>query len=389
MTGRPGSFVRFPSLVLAGILAIAAAVACPAAAQEGPPTPPSPVSTPQEGPLVPASPEPTPQEGPPVPASPEPTTSEKLVEEKASGVMMAVDESHARLERGILDRVIRFDNFFGSVKGDDVRYPDYLIRWVNSLRMEEGGNFKYRTSARASFVLPKIGKRLRLVVSGETEPEPFSAKLPEDPGNPGFDRTLANTRLVNTEIRYSLIHKPTVDMFLGTGVRIKSPLESFVRSRFQYSHRLGEVTLARFAETVFWKNTEGFGETTEIELSRQLGPKTLLRWGNAGTVTEEGPGVEWATELSLLRELSRRSAITIGGGLSGHTRPASQVDIYRVFTRYRRNFLRTWLFFELEPEVSWPRDLFGEYPLTYAFTFRIEVVFQGTAAMTKKPPGAP
>jgi hypothetical protein len=303
--------------------------------------------------------------------------------------MMAVDESHARLERGILDRVIRFDNFFGSVKGDDVRYPDYLIRWVNSLRMEEGGNFKYRTSARASFVLPKIGKRLRLVVSGETEPEPFSAKLPEDPGNPGFDRTLANTRLVNTEIRYSLIHKPTVDMFLGTGVRIKSPLESFVRSRFQYSHRLGEVTLARFAETVFWKNTEGFGETTEIELSRQLGPKTLLRWGNAGTVTEEGPGVEWATELSLLRELSRRSAITIGGGLSGHTRPASQVDIYRVFTRYRRNFLRTWLFFELEPEVSWPRDLFGEYPLTYAFTFRIEVVFQGTAAMTKKPPGAP
>jgi hypothetical protein len=332
---------------------------------------------------------PAPQEGPPVPASPDPTSSEKLVEEKASGVMMAVDKSHARLERGILDRVIRLDNFFGSVKGEDARHPDYLLRWGNSLRMEEGGHFKYRTSVRANFVLPKIGHRLRLVVSGETEPEPFSAKLPEDPGNPGFDRTLANTRLVNTEIRYSLIHKPTVDMFLGTGVRIKSPLESFVRSRFQYSHRLGEVTLARFAETVFWKNTEGFGETTEIELSRQLGPKTLLRWGNAGTVTEEGPGVEWATELSLLRELSRRSAITFGGGLSGHTRPVSQVDIYRVFTRYRRNFLRTWLFFELEPEVSWPRDLFGEYPLTYAFTFRIEVVFQGTAAMTKKPPGAP
>ena len=373
MTDRPGSFFRIPSIVLAVVLALAAAGACPAVAQEGPP--------------VPASPEAAPHVGPPVPASPEPTPSEKFVEEKASGVMMAVDESHASIERGILDRVIRFDNFFGTVKGDEARHPDFLLRWVNSLRVEEGGRFKYRASGRASLVLPKISNRLRLVVSGETEPEPFSAKLPEDPGNPGFDRTLPNTRLANTEVRYSLIRKPSVDLFLGTGVRIKSPLETFARSRFQYSLRLGDVTLARFAETVFWKNIEGFGETTELELSRQLSRKTLLRWASAGTVTEEGLGVEWATELSLLRELSPRSAITFGGGLSGHTRPEDTVDIYRIFTRYRRNFLRTWLFFELEPEISWPRDPVGEYPLTYASTFRIEVVFLGTSAMMKKHPG--
>ena len=357
--------------------------------QEEPPVPPAPVSTPQEEPPVPPVPVPTPQEEPPAPTSPEPTPLEKLVEEKAPGTVMAVDKSHVRLERGILDRVVWFDNFFGNVKDEDARYPDYLIRWVNSLRAEEGGNFKYRTSARASFVLPKINTRLRLVVSAETEPEPFSASLPEDPGNPGFDRTLAKTSLANTELRYSVIQKPSIDMFLGTGVRIKLPLEAFVRSRFQYSHRLGNVALVRFAETVFWKTTEGFGETSEVELSHQFGPKTLLRWGNAGTLTEESPGMEWATELSLLRELSQRSAITVGGGLSGHTRPTALVDTYRIFTRYRWNFLRTWLFFELEPEVSWPRDLSGEYPLTYAFTFRIEVAFYGTSVMKGKKPGSP
>lgn len=324
------------------------------------------------------------QEGPSVPASTEPTPLEMLDEENASGIVRAVEKSHARLRLGILDRVTWFDNFFGSVKGEDVRYPDYLIRWVNSLRMEEGGHFKYRTSARASFVLPKISNRLRLAVSGETEHEPFSASLPDDPGNPGFDRTLANTRLANTELRYSVIRNPSVDMFLGTGIRIKSPLETFVRSRFQYSRRLGDDTLARFAETVFWKNTEGFGETSEVELSHRLGSKTLLRWANAGTYTEEDTGLEWETELSLLQELSDRSAVTFGGGLSGHTRPSNLVDIYRIFTRYRRNFLRPWLFFELEPEISWPRDPFGEYPSTYAFTFRIEVVFFGTPVMERK-----
>ena len=311
---------------------------------------------------------------------------EKLVEEKASGVVVAMDKSHARFEQSILDRVIRFDNFFGSTRGEDARYPDHLIRWVNSLRMEKGGHFKYRTSARASFVLPRISNRLHLAISGQTENEPFSAKFPEDPGNPGFDGTLEKIRLANSELRYSVIRRPSIDMFLGAGIRLKLPVEPFARSRVQYSHRLTGVTLVRFAETVFWKDSEGFGETSEIELSRQFGPKTLLRWANAGTVTEESAGLEWATELSLLRELSPWSAITFLGGLSGHTRPTLLVDIYRISTLYRRNFLRTWLFFELEPEVSFPRDPLGGYPSTYAFTFRIGVVFYGTTAMAKKNP---
>src|SRR3970040_2451065 len=120
MTDRPVSFLRIPSLVLAGVLTLASAGACPAEAQEGTTVPPAT----EAAPLV----------GPPVPASPDPTPSEKFVEEKASGVMMAVDESHASIERGILDRVIRFDHFFGTVKGDEARHPDFLLRLVNSLR---------------------------------------------------------------------------------------------------------------------------------------------------------------------------------------------------------------------------------------------------------------
>ena len=361
MTDRPGSYLRVPSLFLVGVMALAVASACLAA-------------TPDE---------------PPVPASREPTPSEKLIEEKAPGVVSAVEKGHARLERDILDRVIRFDDFFGNVKTEDVQYPNYLIRWVNSLRLEEGSHFIYRTTARASFVLPKISQRLRLAVSGENEPEPFPTGLREDPGNPIFDRFRDRARFVNTELRYSVIQKPYVDLFLGTGVRVTTPLETFARSRLQCYLRLGDVTLARFAETVFWKNTEGFGETSEIELSRQFGPNTLLRWNNVGTITEESPGMEWGTGLSLQQELSPRSAITFGGDVSGHTRPVSQVDIYRIFTRYRRNFLMTWLFFELEPEISWPRDALGEYPLTYAFTFRIEVVFHGVHAMAKNNIGSP
>lgn len=311
------------------------------------------------------------------------------VTDNASPIMRTIDEKHAGIERSILDRVIRFDNFFGNIKTETIRHPDYLIRWQNSLRVEEGSHFKYRTNVRAGFTLPKISQRLRLVITGENEAEPSAAKLPEDPGNPGFDRTLPNTRLVNTELRYEMYRVPSFDVFFGAGVRVKYPLESFARTRAQYTHKLGDVTLLRVGETLFWKNTEKFGETTEVELARQLNPKTLLRWSNAGTWAQESQGLEWGTELSLLRELSPKSAVTLSGGLFGVTRPAAVVQTYRILTRYRRNFLRTWLFYELEPEISWPRQPDGSFPRTHAFTVRLEVVFAGKDVMPPDPPRRP
>lgn len=119
------------------------------------------------------------------------------------------------------------------------------------------------------------------------------------------------------------------------------------------------------------------GETTEIDLERLLDRKTLLRWANAGTVSYEIKGMEWGSELSLIRELSHRSAVTLTGGVYGHSYIDGVVDNYRVFSCYRRNFLRSWLFYELEPEISWPRSADGSFSTNLALTFRLEVMFQG------------
>ena len=304
---------------------------------------------------------------------------EKPAEDKAARTGF-LDKTHDRMLRGILAKVVWFDNFFGRVETEDPRQPDFLIRWRNSLRAEDGGGVKYRSAVHGRFVLPRISRRVLLFISGETEAEPQSAQLPEDPGQPGFDRTLPDTRLVNTEIRYIMIENPTVYLFAGTGVRLHFPLEFFTRTRIRYTLRLGEKSLARFEETLFWKSTDGFGETTEIELNRQIGRKRILRWTNSATITQESQGLEWGSELALLREFSPRSALTFAGGVFGDTDPATQVETYRIFARYRRNFLRPWLFYELEPEISWPRD--ESFTAVYAFTLRLEVVFQGTAAMT-------
>lgn len=324
------------------------------------------------------------------PVQPEvPAPVDKTFEDRLTDMEQEMDTTHDMIEQGILDQVIRLDDFFGNVKTEEQRKTRYQLRWRNSFRVDEDGNVKPGMTLRANLVLSRISERLRLAITGDDEPDQTTPGLPEDPGNPGFDRTSRNARLVNTEIRYGLIKTPDLDMFLGAGFRVKIPPEGFVRSRFHYTRSLGDLVLLRFGETLFIKNTSGLGETTEIDLERLFGRATLLRWASAATLSEEFRGMEWGTELSMTRELSPRSAVTLAGGVYGNTRDAALVGNYKIFTRYRRNFLRSWLFYELEPEISWPRNEAGQYLAKFAITARIEVVFQGHAAKERSGGGWP
>ena len=292
----------------------------------------------------------------------------------------SMDEAHASLERNILKQTIRFDDFFGNVTTENLRQPKYELRWRNSLFVGNAWDLKLGTSIRANFVLSRISERLRLVIAGEDEPGPFHQSLPQDPGNPGFDRTTPATHFANTELRYDLIRTPAMNLFLGAGIRLVLPLEAFVRSRFLYTRDLSDIALMRLGETFFFKSKDLLGETTEFSLERLIGRDSLLRWASAATASQEIAGLEWGSELSLIQQLSPRSAVTLTGGFYGTTDTAAMVGNSRLSVRYRQNFLRDWLFYELEPELSWPRDSVGRYPATLACTLRIEVVFQGTSA---------
>src|SRR6266567_2239503 len=104
-----------------------------------------------------------------------------------------MDETHARIERGILKQTVRFDNFFGSVKPERLLQTRYDIRLRNSLRVEHGGKLTPGSNIRANFNLSRISERLRLFIAGEDEPGLTTQSLPQDPGNPGFDRTTPTT----------------------------------------------------------------------------------------------------------------------------------------------------------------------------------------------------
>lgn len=306
----------------------------------------------------------------------EPTLREKVVQQVAA-LGKRAEQTHDSLERGILHQVLRLDDFFGKTDSVKEQRTAYLLRWRNSLREQQGAGLNFGSTLRANLVLSRINERLQLAISGAGKPDQFSPSLPEDPGNPGFDRTFRNTRIVNTELRYQWLRTADTDLFSGAGVDLALPPEFFARTRFLKLIRLGDFYLARVGETVFVKNPDGFGETTEFSIERSLDPKTLVRHASSATVSQEIKAVEWGTELSLLRVLTPKSGITVTGGVYGNTSVNDWVTNYRILATYRRNFLRPWLFYELEPQVTWPRQADGGFPINYALTVRLEVVFQG------------
>jgi hypothetical protein len=286
-----------------------------------------------------------------------------------------VDRYHSRVERDLFDTVVWFDRFFGDERMVVTERPESYLRWMNDSRWDEEEGFTFRSTVRASLRLPRLKKRWRLVISGETRGDP-NAVIPEDPGNPGLNPG-SQVRTGSTELIYDILRTPRSALDVGAGVQVKIPPNAFVRTRFQHARPIALNTLGRFTATAYWDARDGLGESNQVDLERWLAPPTLLRWSNTLTITEESNGWTWGTELSLLHKLSPKSAITFSGGVSGSTRPAWIAQNYRVLARYRRNVYRKWLFLEGEPDIHWPRKEDGSRKPVWGATLRAEILFTG------------
>jgi hypothetical protein len=286
-----------------------------------------------------------------------------------------MDRSHSYIERDLFRFAAWFDRFFGDERMEVTGKPGSLLRWKNDFRSDEEDGFSYRSTFRATFRLPRLKKRWRLVISGESKGDP-TAVNPEDPGNPALD-TKATVRTGSTELIYDFLRTSRTSLYVGTGVHVKLPPEAFVRTRFQHARPIGFGTLGRYTGTVFFNSEDGLGESNQVDIERPLAPSTLLRWSNSVTITQESDGWDWGTDLSLLHKLSPKSAVTFAGGVSGATRPAWSAQHHRILARYRRNVLRKWLFLEGEPGIQWHEKEDGSRNPVWEATLRVEILFIG------------
>jgi hypothetical protein len=367
-----------------GLLACIAAAALAATPAAGRP----------EEPPQPASPAPAPPPEPPPssqsqPSSPPPSTEPEPPPEALPGDEDTfLDVGHALVQEKLFAPVLYFDRFFSDERDLEVQRERSFARWRNELRLDPvapgGVKPHFAMTLHADLRMPGLNRflrRLRLVIEGEGN-DIIASGLP-DPEAQGTG---------NAELRYDLWSRLLAHSDLGAGVLFRLPPGVYTRVRLRAATPLGGKVLGRAATSVFWRTDWHLGTSAMAYLERPVGDALLLRGGVTGLLTQRSRGLEWLSELAALAKLGSRSAVYAVGGLRGYSSESATVDRYFAATRFRRDFWRRWLFFELEPQVYWPWRPVGERLTTYAVIFRLEVQLhasqvdqEGTAPDTASP----
>lgn len=287
-----------------------------------------------------------------------------------------LDQVHGFVQDNTCEPSVWFDTFF--VKDHvllDVR-PATLIILRNSARWTEGHGVDFINNYRFRYRLPQIEQflsRAKVYIVSESPTDKFTTQ-PGQPVDPGVDpETGARKPIVG--LRADLYTRLRSLVSIESGIKVSLHSDAYGRMRYQYTKPFGEVYLIRLSEIAMWQIIEHFTNTSQLDLERKFTTFTFVRWGNNVTYTEGTSGITWNTGISLFTQLTPRSAISYDANVWGVNHPAWIVQNFRIGSLYRRNFYRPWLFFELAPEVTWPRDESYHRNSVYAFMATLEIQF--------------
>lgn len=302
---------------------------------------------------------------------------ERYCRDEAERPASWLDRSHSYISERLCEPAAWFDGFFGDARSFEETPIGTFIRIRNSAQWDEHDGWSHGLRVRASILLPRVSDRFRLLISRD---EDLSGELPDETSlGGGSDRTRLGLRFIASERSRSQLDFDASIRLGGGG------LNPELNTRYRYVHGFSEHTLARATQTGFWQREDGFGTTSRLDWEWLPSRDGLLRWTGQGTYSEASEGVDWRSSVVAFRQLDTRSAIRAEVGSFGYTRPSFEVEEYFVALRYRRQFFRRWLYYELQPEHAWPLDeVTGKRRADWRFTLTLEIQFENESSRHRR-----
>lgn len=295
----------------------------------------------------------TPATAPPPPAAADRRSPWELCRERTPEEEALLDESRRYIAETACSATLWFDGLFGG-------QPDIKNARAVSGRVElstlytEADGAQPKARLRLNYELPNLKKRVNLFL-GRDDSGDFVRDREE-----GF-AIRSSVFGIETEERwlaglgYSPPGKWSERLDFRVGGRLGTAPEAFVQGRLRRNIFLGDRSVWRLRETVFYENRDGFGSTTSADFDHVLRRTLLFRWGTVGTVSEATDGVDWRSATVLYQNLGSRSAIAWELFLRGSTGADVSLREYGARGIYRRPLNRQWLYGEFLGGYTWPR----------------------------------
>jgi len=294
---------------------------------------------------------------------------------------MAADRMQQNISASINGAARWVDSFF-----DDERYiaedASSKLRLREAVFLEQGDNPEFKTRVSLSLKVPRTQKRLRLFIGSEDE----TSKAPDTL----FNRVETQDEETAAGVQFFAKATTKQNLSLITGVKLDS-LEAFIGPRYRRTVALDDW-LFRFTQRVRWFTSMGWEATTRFDFEHLLNDQLFFRQTIDGRWREEDNGYQYEIRPTLVQKLHSGKAIEYQWNTLFKTSPHHRLDSSVFLLRYRRNFLRPWLFYEINPQVAARND--EDFDPKLGITFQIEVVFGGKDFRKKRkaedaPPAAP
>jgi len=288
-----------------------------------------------------------------------------------------LDQTYSYLNQRLCEPAAWFDGFFGDDRALEETPVGTFFRIRNEVRWDESEGLKARIRLSANISLPGASDRLRLLftrdedVRGEFEPY-----LPaEDSG-----------RQTRVGFRYNLSDTMRSRLDLDGTVQLKWGLPNpLVRGRYRQVQQLTDDSFARYTQIAFWEAEDGLGTTSRVDLEWFRDYDTQVRWTGQGTWSESSAGVDWRSGVAFFRQLDEKTAIRTELGAFGWTDPEFKTEETYLNFRFRRSFLRSWLYYELQPERAWVIDEgSGNRRGDWRFIVTLEAQFENPPARAER-----
>jgi hypothetical protein len=260
------------------------------------------------------------------------------------------------------------DRFFGNDR--NYQESNQSVFQIDLVRvMGYGGDRKFALSGRAKMDLPTIEKRLHLLL--ETNPDK-NVTGEQTQGQSVLLNQVATPESYAAAVRYEKSAESVWNFSTDAGVKFQGGLTPFARARGSYSVPMDQWRL-KAAESVYWFNTIGAGETTQLDLERFLSEQALFRATSNATWLNDTQNFDLRQDLSVYHTLNDRTALLYQASAIGVSNPQYQLTEYVVLMLYRYRLHRNWIFFELSPQLHFPK--INNFKSSPALSMRLEMLF--------------
>lgn len=290
--------------------------------------------------------------------------------EPATGAVRRMDGFHDWTFMKLNSTVNRFDEIVGGAdpfQGSDTN-SEFRLTLYTEVKTGSVREFSVEPDYSMDLHLPRIERRFHVFVNNFS-PDSIPGESP-----------LEQKRTTLLGVKQSVDWVKNLGFDTAAGVKWRLPPVLFGQVQLSREIKPGRWIIEP-KQSVFWfSDDDGFGEKTSLTVEYWENPRTFARSAAGARWTEGTEGVEWSEALSAgyILQGDRSDMIkTIGARLvaAGHKSGSGVMDSYRAGVTWRAPLYRDWLFYIVNPEVTWDKD--HDWESTRTLIVGVDMYFSG------------